>query len=118
MNKIGDNTIQKVAAQVQGLMEHHRNALNLAMIKSDKDLSVSFTSTIKPNGSGFEISTAISFTVEKLKDSSTGKSIEGPGLFDEDPHDRRCRLHTTWMIDGGLLANGSFIKFYNSNAAK
>jgi hypothetical protein len=105
--KLGEKTFAEVARQVGGLMKDNEGRLNMAYLKADEGLKVSFSTNIAPNGVGVNIKTEISFTVEKLKDTATGKVSEiQADLFAEHPLDKRHRLFCGWMVAGGEKAVG------------
>ncbi len=111
--RIGEKTFKKVSEQVLGLMLESEGKINQAFLRSEDDFAISFKAKIKPNGNGTKIETKISFTVEKFEDTSTGTVSEiQASLFAENIHDKRTRLHTLWMSEGGEKVKGGFVGWY------
>jgi len=109
--RIGESAFNEVSRQVAGLMRDNQNSLHKAWVNcADEDLSIAFKVKIKPLGDKLFINTEISFTVEKLKDTASGRADDMP-LFEENPHDKRCRIHTRWMVLGGEKKKGAFGNF-------
>lgn len=114
--RIGESTFNEVSRQVAGLMRDNQASIHKAYLNcGDEDLAVSFKTKIKPIGDALSINTEISFTVEKLKDTASGRADDMP-LFAENPHDRRTRLHTRWMVLGGKKVKGDFEEYLKKAA--
>jgi hypothetical protein len=114
--RIGLSTAKEVARQIEGLIQYHEADINKAYVKcGEEDLAIAFKTKIKPAGNALSITTEISFTVEKLKDSASGRVSELP-LFEENLHDRRTRQHVRWMVLGGEKKKGDFEDFLKQAA--
>ncbi len=106
--KIEEKTIDEVGRQIVGLMNEHNDRLNRAFSKNGQEIEATFKVVIKSESPAMDVKTDISYLPEpKVKDSAHGRISPLP-LFDENPFDRRTRLHTLWMIKGGARAMGSF----------
>lgn len=115
--KLGEKTFAEVSRQVSGLMKYNEGRLNMAYLKAEDGLKVSFSTNIAPNGTGVNVKTEISFTVEKLKDMATGRVSEiQADLFTEHPIDKRHRLWCGWMVAGGEKAVGDKEKWIKNAA--
>lgn len=108
--KIDDKVIGEVERQVGGLMDDHRDRIQRSYELNGQEIEMAFKVTIKSENPAMDIKTDISYLpVPKVKDSAHGRVTPLP-LFDvvENQHDRRTRLHTLWMIQGGEVVKGKF----------
>jgi hypothetical protein len=109
--KVDEKVREEVERQVGGLMSDHGDRIQKAFDLNGQKLELSFKVEIKKDDLVMEVDTNISYLpVPKVKDSASGRVAPLP-LFDavkENPHDRRTRLHTLWMIQGGEIPKGKF----------
>jgi len=65
--KIGEKTIKKTVAQVEGLMREELQNINEAYLAMDDELLISLKVKIGPATTGVTVFTELSFTKEKVK---------------------------------------------------
>lgn len=97
--KIGEDTIQEVIDQVDGLLNDYRKEINEAFLKARGALDVALSVKISPDGDGLLVETGISFVKDRVKAKASGTVIEGQmkldldGPNETDEPSRFCPVH-------------------------
>ena len=65
--KIGEKTIKKTVAQVEGLIREELQSINEAYLAMDDELAISLKVKIGPANTGVTVSTELGFIKEKVK---------------------------------------------------
>jgi len=67
---IHDEHIEKILDQVKRLLERYHRSIDLSYTENDNEISVKFTTKIKPNKyDGIDVNTGINFVTGQVKDS-------------------------------------------------
>lgn len=113
--QINQATREEVSRQVVGLMADHEKGLQSAFSANGQEVEATFKVVIKSENPAMDVKTDISFLpYPKVKDSAHGRVSPMP-LFDENPHDRRTRIHTKFMVHG-VYGEGQFEKYLRAAA--
>lgn len=80
--RIGEDTIQEVVNQVDGLLNDYRKEINEAFLKARGALDVALSVKISPDGDGLLVETGINFVKDRIKAKASGTVIEGQMKLD------------------------------------